>query len=311
MSQEALGIPSGLEGLEEEYDLVIIGAGLSGGVIAERASKELGLKSLLLDKRDHIGGNCFDFIDEHGFRISRYGVHLFHTLNQRVWDYVNRFSEWMPYEHRVKGRVDGKIVPIPPSQTTVNMLFDANVSSEEEMEAWLEQRRVKNEDPQNGEEAALSRAGPELYEKIFKYYTKKQWDKFPAELDASVLMRIPVRLNTDDRYFTDPFQALPKHGYTRIFENMLLNDPNITIRLRCPFASLFRPFRKPSHRKQPHDCCTVARTFAARVSRSCCAVWPQGKPPGLLPLNPTLPLQQTKSSPRGAVCRHDAGTNKE
>jgi len=138
----------------------------------------------------------------------------------------------------VKGRVDGKIVPIPPSQTTVNMLFDANVSSEEEMEAWLEQRRVKNEDPQNGEEAALSRAGPELYEKIFKYYTKKQWDKFPAELDASVLMRIPVRLNTDDRYFTDPFQALPKHGYTRIFENMLLNDPNITIRLSTDYFAI-------------------------------------------------------------------------
>jgi hypothetical protein len=129
MSQETLGIPSGLEGLDEEYDLVIIGAGLSGGVIAERASKELGLKVLLMDKRDHIGGNCFDFIDEHGFRISRYGVHLFHTVHQRVWDYVNRFSEWMPYEHRVKGRVDGKIVPIPPSQTTVNMLFDANVNS--------------------------------------------------------------------------------------------------------------------------------------------------------------------------------------
>jgi hypothetical protein len=299
MSQEALGIPSGLEGTEEEYDLVIIGAGLSGGVIAERASKELGLKSLLLDKRDHIGGNCFDFIDEHGFRISRYGVHLFHTVHQRVWDYVNRFSEWMPYEHRVKGRVDGKIVPIPPSQTTVNMLFNANVSSEEEMEAWLEQRRVKNDNPQNGEEAALSRAGPELYEKIFKYYTKKQWDKFPAELDASVLMRIPVRLNTDDRYFTDPFQALPKHGYTRIFENMLLNDPNITIRLRCPFASRRRQFQKPSHRKRTQACCADARASAARGWQACWAMWTPGRPAGCCLSTRRCPLD-TKSSHRGA-----------
>uniref|UniRef100_A0A7S0N226 UDP-galactopyranose mutase C-terminal domain-containing protein n=1 Tax=Pyramimonas obovata TaxID=1411642 RepID=A0A7S0N226_9CHLO len=236
MSQEELKIPSGLDGLESYYDLIIIGCGLSGCVIAERASKDFGLKSLIIDKRDHIGGNCFDYIDEHGIRLSRYGVHLFHTVHERVWEYVNRFSEWMPYEHRVKGRVDGKKnVAIPPSQLTVNQLFDANVNSEEEMEAWLEQRRVKNDNPKNGEEAALSRAGPELYEKIFKYYTYKQWDKYPEQLDASVLMRIPVRLNTDDRYFTDKHQALPKHGYTRIFENMLLKDPNITIRLSTDF----------------------------------------------------------------------------
>eukprot|EP00798_Chlamydomonas_sp_ICE-L_P017079 gene17079-23375_t len=232
---KAIGAASGLEGLEEEYDLVIIGAGLSGGVIAERASKELGLKCLILDKRDHIGGNCFDFIDEHGFRISQYGVHLFHTQHERVWDYVNRFSEWMPYEHRVKGVVDGKLIPIPPSQETVNILFEANVNSEEEMEAWLAERRIKNPDPKNGEEAALSVAGTELYEAIFKYYTYKQWDKYPTDLDASVLMRIPVRKNKDDRYFTDPHQALPKHGYTKIFENMLLNDPNITFRLSTDF----------------------------------------------------------------------------
>jgi UDP-galactopyranose mutase len=130
----------------------------------------------------------------------------------------------------VKGRVDGKIVPIPPSQETVNTLFNANVHSEEDMEAWLAARRVVNSAPANGEEAALSKAGVELYEKIFKFYTYKQWDKYPAQLDASVLLRIPVRTNTDDRYFTDPWQAIPSHGYTRIFENMLLGNPLITIR---------------------------------------------------------------------------------
>mmetsp|Transcript_16438 Transcript_16438/g.27647 ORF Transcript_16438/g.27647 Transcript_16438/m.27647 type:complete len:417 (+) Transcript_16438:242-1492(+) len=246
MSQADHGIPSGLDGLEPYYDLVIIGCGLSGCVIAERASKDFGLKSLIIDKRDHIGGNCFDYIDDHGIRLSKYGVHLFHTQNERVWEYINRFSEWMPYEHRVKGHVDGKTnVAIPPSQLTVNQLFDANVHSEEEMEAWLDARRVKNDNPTNGEEAALSRAGPELYEKIFKYYTKKQWDKFPEELDASVLLRIPVRLNADDRYFTDTRQALPTHGYTKIFENMLLSDPNITIRLSTDFFAVKEQL--PSH----------------------------------------------------------------
>eukprot|EP00193_Tetraselmis_chui_P004618 CAMPEP_0177767804 /NCGR_PEP_ID=MMETSP0491_2-20121128/9341_1 /TAXON_ID=63592 /ORGANISM="Tetraselmis chuii, Strain PLY429" /LENGTH=424 /DNA_ID=CAMNT_0019284485 /DNA_START=171 /DNA_END=1445 /DNA_ORIENTATION=- len=235
------GLGSGVEGLEAFYDLVIVGAGLSGGVIAERAATELGLTSLVIDKRDHIGGNCYDFVNEHGFRISKYGVHLFHTKYDRVWEYVNRFSDWMPYEHRVKGRIfqkeapEGKIVPIPPNQDTVNALFDAGVSSEADMEAWLNERRVVNEDPKNGEEAALSRAGEQLYEAIFKHYTKKQWDKFPEELDASVLMRIPVRTNKDDRYFTDPHQALPATGYTTIFENMYLNNPKITIRLDTDF----------------------------------------------------------------------------
>jgi len=205
--------PSGLEGVEESYALIVVGAGLSGATIAERAANELGRKVLVIDRRDHIGGNCYDYVAEEGIRINKYGVHLFHTKSERVWDYVQRFSEWVPYEHRVKARVDGKLVPLPPCQQTVNLLFDAGVNSEEEMERWLEARRVQCEEPQNGEQAALARAGPELYEKIFRHYTKKQWDKDPSEMAPSVLQRIPVRVNTDDRYFTDPFQALPKHGY--------------------------------------------------------------------------------------------------
>ena len=236
---------AGLNGLADEYDMIIVG-GLNvypaeiGCVFAERGSKELGLKSLIIDKRDHIGGNCYDFINKHGFRVSQYGVHLFHTKFDRVWEYVNRFSDWIPYEHRVKGKVkdirdEYQIVPIPPSQETVNKLFDANVHTEEEMEAWLDARRSVNPDPKNGEESALTRSGPELYEAIFKHYTHKQWDKWPEELDASVLARIPVRTNRDDRYFSDQHQALPKDGYTRIFENMIMSDPNITVRLNVDF----------------------------------------------------------------------------
>ena len=156
---------SGLTNLEDHYDMIIVGAGISGCVFAERGSKELGLRSLIIDKRDHIGGNCYDFINKHGFRVSQYGVHLFHTKFDRVWKYVNEFSEWMAYEHRVKGKVDVgegyKIVPIPPSQETVNTLFHANVHTETEMEAWLNERRSVNENPANGEESALTRAGKE------------------------------------------------------------------------------------------------------------------------------------------------------
>jgi len=238
-----------------DFDLVIVGAGISGCVFAERASRELGLKSLIVDKRDHIGGNCYDFINGKGFRVSQYGVHLFHTRHERVWEYVQRFSEWMPYEHRVKGAIerrregggtggtkyehDGReyaVVPIPPNRDTINALFPgADLKTDDETEAWLNERRTVNENPKNGEESALTRAGPELYDAIFKHYTKKQWDKYPEELDASVLARIPVRTNTDDRYFSDPHQALPKDGYTRIFENMIMGDPNITVRLNTDF----------------------------------------------------------------------------
>eukprot|EP00441_Pelagodinium_beii_P041502 CAMPEP_0197648486 /NCGR_PEP_ID=MMETSP1338-20131121/27783_1 /TAXON_ID=43686 ORGANISM="Pelagodinium beii, Strain RCC1491" /NCGR_SAMPLE_ID=MMETSP1338 /ASSEMBLY_ACC=CAM_ASM_000754 /LENGTH=472 /DNA_ID=CAMNT_0043222499 /DNA_START=47 /DNA_END=1465 /DNA_ORIENTATION=- len=231
-----------LSSAPKSVDLLIVGAGLSGAVIAERCSKELGMTSLMIDKRDHIGGNCYDYVDEHGIRASKYGAHLFHTQFERVWNYVTEFSEWIPFDHRVKGLVpdkDGvkKLVPIPPTQESVRELFQEKVGSEEEMQAWYDKERVKptSGEPSNGEEAALSRVGPRLYERVFKHYTKKQWDKYPSELDASVLLRLPCRTSTDDRYFGDAWQALPLRGYTRIFENMLLSDPNISIRLNCDY----------------------------------------------------------------------------
>jgi len=238
----------------KRVDLLIVGAGLSGAVLAERCSKELGMTSLIVDVRDHIGGNCYDYVDSHGVRASKYGAHLFHTKFERVWEYVQRFSEWMPFDHRVKGRVPDRagvhrLVPIPPTQETVNTLLGTSISSAEEMEAWYAANRVvpASGAPANGEEAALSRVGPDLYEKIFKHYTKKQWDKYPAELDASVLMRLPCRTTTDDRYFGDEWQALPVRGYTRIFENMLLHDPNIAIRLNCDFFAARAAGALPEH----------------------------------------------------------------
>lgn len=219
--------------MSSKYQIIIIGAGISGAVLAERYAA-LGKKVLVLEKRDHIGGNCYDYYNENGILVSKYGAHLFHTNYEDVWAYVNRFSEWYFYEHRVLAKVDGQLVPIPVNITTVNKLFGLNIQTEEEMKKWLDEHQVKNENPQNGKEAALARVGEVLYEKMFKNYTKKQWDKYPEELDASVLNRIPVRSNFDDRYFSDKYQYLPQGGYTQMFEKMF-NHPNITVLLNTDF----------------------------------------------------------------------------
>ena len=217
----------------KHIDILIIGAGISGSVLAERYAS-MGKRVLIIEKRNHIAGNCYDYVDENGILVSKYGAHLFHTNEESVWKYVNKFSEWYPWEHKVIARVDDKTVPIPVNITTVNELFDINISNEEEMKNWLEEHRSPIAKPSNGEEAVLSRVGPILYEKMFKHYTKKQWDKYPAELDASVLERIPVRTNYDDRYFSDIYQALPKGGYTQLFEKILAH-PNIEILLETDY----------------------------------------------------------------------------
>jgi len=247
----------GCSNLSDAYDVVVVGCGLSGAAIAERCSRALGMKVLILERRDHVGGNCYDYVDEKSdIRCSKYGAHLFHTKHQRVWEYVKKFSEWTPYEHRVRGRArasDGemRLVPIPPTRETVNALFeDADVTNDAEMEAWYDAERIQPASggaPANGEEAALARVGPRLYEAIFKHYTKKQWDKYPEELDASVLTRLPCRTTNDDRYFSDAWQALPRRGYTRIFENMLANDPNVTVRLECDYFEMKKSGKIPRH----------------------------------------------------------------
>lgn len=222
-------------------DIVIIGAGISGAVLAERYSK-IGKKVLILEKRDHIGGNCYDYIDENGILVSKYGAHLFHTEMKEVWDYVNRFSEWYPWEHKVLAKVDDNLVPIPVNITTVNKLFGLSISTEAEMKEWLDKNRLPIENPKDGKEAVLDKVGPVLYEKMFRHYTKKQWDKYPEELNASVLNRIPVRTNKDDRYFSDKYQALPKKGYTKIFEKML-DHPNIRIELNTDYFDVMEDLK--------------------------------------------------------------------
>lgn len=222
--------------MKTEYDIVIIGAGISGSVLAEQYAKN-GKKVLIIEKRHHIGGNCYDFIDENGILVSKYGAHLFHTNDEEVWEYVNNFAEWYPWEHKVLANVDDSLVPIPVNITTVNKIFGTQISNEKDMQEWLQNERTFYEHPANGKEAALSKVGPILYEKMFKHYTKKQWNKYPEELDASVLDRIPVRNNYDDRYFSDNHQALPKGGYTKLFDN-ILSHPNITIKLNTDYFNI-------------------------------------------------------------------------
>jgi UDP-galactopyranose mutase len=220
------------------YDILIVGAGLSGAVIAEQFATKLNKKILVIDNRDHIGGNCYDFIDQRtNILMNKYGAHLFHTNLENVWSYVNKFSEWIRWDHSVVGFVDNKIVPIPVNINTVNSLCEQNIKTQDEMDKWLDTVQIKYDTIKNGEEMAKSRVGIELYEKIFKDYTFKQWNKYPNELNASVLARIPIRNNHDGRYFSDKYQALPKYGYTKFIEN-ILSHPNITIKLNTDFFNI-------------------------------------------------------------------------
>jgi len=218
-------------------DIVIIGAGISGSVLAERYASVLNKKVLVIEKRSHIGGNCFDYLNEDNILVPKYGPHFFHTNLEDVWKYVNEFSEWLPYEHRTLSNVDGKLVPVPVNIRTVNDLLGLQIKSEDEMIDWLKTNTEQIESPKNSEEASLKRVGRVLYEKLFKNYTKKQWDLWPKELDASVMNRIPVRTNLDDRYFADKYQAMPKNGYTKMFEK-ILNHPNIEVRLNTDYMDV-------------------------------------------------------------------------
>jgi UDP-galactopyranose mutase len=218
------------------FDYLIVGAGFAGSVLAERLANEAGKKVLIIDRRNHIGGNAYDHYDDAGILIHKYGPHIFHTNSPEVFSYLSRFTQWRPYEHRVLTTVEGKLLPIPINLDTVNKLYDKNFTSEE-LEQYLESIKEDVKQIRTSEDVVVSQVGRDLYEKFFRGYTRKQWGMDPSELDKAVTSRIPTRTNQDDRYFTDTYQAMPLHGYTRMFEKMLTH-PNIHIMLNTDYREI-------------------------------------------------------------------------
>jgi UDP-galactopyranose mutase len=213
-------------------DVLIVGAGFSGAVVAEQLV-DRGLEVLVIDKRDHIGGNAHDRRDAHGVLIHPYGPHIFHTNSSRIAQYLSQFTRWRPYEHRVLAKVDDKLVPIPINIDTVNSLYGLNLD-EATIQGFFDRVREPRERIQTSEDVVINAVGRDLYEKFFRGYTRKQWGLDPSELSASVAARIPTRTNHDDRYFTDTFQQMPLDGYTRLFEQ-LLDHPNIRVETGVDF----------------------------------------------------------------------------
>lgn len=218
------------------FDYMIVGAGFAGAVLAERLATVSDKKILIVDKRPHIGGNAYDHYDEAGLLVHKYGPHIFHTNSRDVFEHLSLFTEWRPYQHRVRAWVDGQSLPIPINLDTVNTMYGLNLTSFQ-LEEFFQSVAEPCETLRTSEDVIVSKVGRELYEKFFRNYTRKQWDLDPSELDATVTARVPVRTNRDDRYFTDRYQAMPLRGYTRMFERMLAH-PNIKILLNTDYREI-------------------------------------------------------------------------
>ena len=226
------------------FDYLIVGAGFAGSVLAERLATRSNKKVLIVDKRSHIAGNAFDHYNEDGILVHKYGPHIFHTNSKDVFEYLSNFTDWRPYEHRVLASVDGQMVPMPINLDTINKLYGLSLNSFE-VEQFFESVAEQVPVIRTSEDVVVSKVGRELYEKFFRNYTRKQWGMDPSELDKSVTSRVPTRTNRDDRYFTDIYQAMPLHGYTRMFER-LLDHPNIKVMLNTDYHDIidFIPFKE-------------------------------------------------------------------
>src|SRR4028119_1808283 len=215
------------------FDYLIVGAGFAGSVLAERLARDANKKVLVVDRRPHIAGNAYDHYNDAGILVHRYGPHIFHTNSKDIFEYLSRFTQWRQYQHRVLASVDGQLLPIPINLDTVNKMYGLSLTSFQ-VEEFFASVAEKKEQIRTSEDVVVNKVGRELYEKFFRNYTRKQWGLDPSELDASVTARVPIRTNRDDRYFADSYQAMPLHGYTRIFERML-DHPNIHVMLNTDY----------------------------------------------------------------------------
>ncbi|KDS93524.1 UDP-galactopyranose mutase [Dermabacter hominis 1368] len=232
-------------------DLLIVGSGLFGLTLADRAAREHGAKVTVIDNRPHIGGNAYSEIDpETGIEVHKYGAHLFHTSNTRVWEYVNTFTSFTNYVHRVYTNHKGIVYPMPINLGTINQFFNAAMTPDEARALIAEQAgEFAGQDPENLNDKGISLIGRPLYEAFIKHYTGKQWQTDPKDLPASIIKRLPVRYTYDNRYFNDTYEGLPTNGYTAWLENMA-DHPNIEVKLGVDYFDESQPFNKKDVRGQ-------------------------------------------------------------
>ncbi|MGB9980282.1 UDP-galactopyranose mutase [Methanobacterium sp.] len=224
------------------FDYVVIGAGFAGSVIAERIANTLNKKVLIIEKRNHIGGNCFDYYDKNGILVHKYGPHIFHTQMKHVWNYISQFTEWYTYTHYVLGYIDNKYVPIPFNLNTLEQLLPkekADYLKEKLIQNFSENVKIPILELRKTDDKDLQVLADFIYQKVFLNYTRKQWGMEPEELDSSVTARVPVYISRDNRYFQDKYQGMPKNGYTNLFERMLSNK-NIEIMLETDFKDIIK-----------------------------------------------------------------------
>jgi UDP-galactopyranose mutase len=224
-----------------QFSTIIIGCGLSG-VISANLLAERGEKVLVIEQRSHIGGNCYDSYNEHGVLVHNYGPHIFHTEYEDVWKYLSNFTDWIPYQHKVLGLVDGQYIPIPFNLNSLHMLYPPVLASR--LEAKLVEKfgfgkKIPVLELQNSEDSDLQSLADYVYQKIYLGYTKKQWDLNPDEIDPAVTARVPLVISRDDRYFQDKYQAMPKYGYTRLIKK-ILEHPNIKVMLNTHMKDVCR-----------------------------------------------------------------------
>ncbi|MBS7327990.1 MAG: UDP-galactopyranose mutase [Oxalobacter sp.] len=219
--------------------VVIIGAGISGNTAA-RLLAEQGHHVTIIDKRSHIGGNCYDHWDDNGICVHDYGTHIFHTDNRQVWDFISRFTKWYPFQHKVRGLIDGQLVPIPFNLNSIHQVFPAKLAQRLEdklLETFGYNIKVPILKLRETDDEDLRFLADYIYRNIFSFYTQKQWDLNPEDLDPAVTGRVPVYISKDNRYFQNRYQGIPLEGYTAIFEKML-DHPNITVRLKTKFEDI-------------------------------------------------------------------------
>lgn len=224
------------------FDTIIVGSGFAGSVLAERLATQQNKRVLIIDKRRHIGGNCFDCYDEHGILIHKYGPHLFHTDNKTVFDYLSQFTQWTPYQHEVLAFIDGQKIPVPFNLNSLHALFPKSLADSLELklvDTFGFGVKVPILELRNIDDSELKFLADFIYDKIFVNYTAKQWGKKPEDISPEVTGRVPVHISRDNRYFQDKYQAIPKHGYSKIFENML-NHANISVLLNTDFKDIFK-----------------------------------------------------------------------